>query len=68
MSKINFTRSLIYRIKWLPPTLCQIQKTQTVVNLNFSLLQNRFNKKVRVFYQSGVSKIKIQFYGDSKNF
>ena len=68
VSKINFTRSLIYKIKWLPPTLCQILKSQTVVNLNFSLLQNKFSKKVREFYQSGVSKTMIQFYGNSKIF
>ena len=67
-SKTNASRNLINKIKWPLLTLWQIRKIQTAVNLSFSLQPNKYNMKVREYCQSGVSKIKIQYFGAIKNF
>ena len=67
-NKTNASRNLTNKIKWHLPTLWQIRKTLIVVNLSFSLQPNKYNTKVREYCQSGVSKIKIQYFGATKNF
>ena len=67
-NRTNASRNLISKIKWPLPTLWQIRKIQTAVNLSFSLQPNKYNMKVREYCQSGVSKIKIQYFGAIKNF
>ena len=67
-NKTNASRNLTSKIKWHLPTLWQIRKTLIVVNLSFSLQPNKYNMKVREYCQSGVSKIKIQYFGVIKNF
>ena len=68
VNKINASKNLTSKIKWPQPTLWQTRKTQTVVNLSFSLQPNKYNLKARGYCQSGVSKIKIQYFGAIKNF
>lgn len=68
VSKTNASRNLTSKIKWHLPTLWQIRKTQIVANLSFSPQQNKYNMKVREYCQSGVSRIKIQYYGAIKSF
>ena len=68
VNKINTNKNLNSKIKWRLPTLWQILKTQIVKSLSFSPQPNKYSMKVREYCQSGVSKIKIQFYGAIKNF